>query len=265
MKIKPNNLRKHVLDMVYEKQSGHIGGSFSLAEIIAYLYENYDLVDGNDKLILSKGHAVPILYAVLYELGFLKTLEDFREVNSSLQGHPDKQRLSYMHATTGALGQGLSIGIGHAIAYKMQYAKNINNKVFCILGDGEIQEGQVWEAFMLAPKYQLDNLICIVDYNKAQNDGFVKDILDIGDLSCKIESFGWEVVTIDGHNMQSIEHTFKNLEPRSMLCTKPICVILDTVKGKGVSFMETPAWHAKVPSQEEYTEALKELSYESNS
>ena len=120
MKIKPNNLRKHVLDMVYEKQSGHIGGSFSLAEIIAYLYENYDLVDGNDKLILSKGHAVPILYAVLYELGFLKTLEDFREVNSSLQGHPDKQRLSYMHATTGALGQGLSIGIGHAIAYKMQ-------------------------------------------------------------------------------------------------------------------------------------------------
>lgn len=261
MKIKPNNLRKHVLNMVYKKQSGHIGGSFSLAEVIAYLYENYNLTSGKDKLILSKGHAVPILYAVLYELGLLKSLKDFREVDSCLQGHPDKQRLSYMHATTGALGQGLSIGIGHALAYKMQHSENINNKVFCILGDGEIQEGQVWEAFMLAPKYKLDNLICFVDYNKAQNDGFVKDILDIGDLSCKIESFGWNVVTINGHDTESIENSLKNLKSNA----KPFCIILDTVKGKGVSFMETPDWHAKVPSEEEYTKALKELDHESNS
>jgi len=257
MKIKPNKLRKHVLDMVYEKQSGHIGGSFSLAELVAYLYEKYDLIDGEDKFILSKGHAVPILYAVLYEMGLIKTLENFREVNSPLQGHPDKQRLHYMHATTGALGQGLSIGIGHALAYKMQ---NKDNKIFCVLGDGEIQEGQVWEAFMLSPKYKLDNLICIIDYNKAQNDGFVKDILDMGDLSSKIKSFGWEVITVDGHNTQSIDNVFKNLKPNN----KPFCVILDTIKGKGVSFMEEPAWHAKAPSKEEYIKALKELEHESN-
>ena len=161
MSINPNILRKHVLDMVYEKQSGHIGGSFSLAEIIAYLYENFSLVENNkDKLILSKGHAVPILYAALYELGLIETLENFREVNSPLQGHPDKQRLSHIHATTGALGQGLSIAIGHALASKMKKTKN---KIFCILGDGELQEGQIWEAFMLSPKYELDNLICIID------------------------------------------------------------------------------------------------------
>ena len=169
MKINPNKLRKHVLDMVYNKQSGHIGGCFSIAEVITYLYNNYDLInDSKDKLILSKGHAVPIIYAALYELGLLKTLENFREINSPLQGHPDKQRLKYMHATTGALGQGLSISIGHALSYKLQEK---NNKVFCILGDGELQEGQIWEAFMLAPKYKLDNLVCFVDYNKAQNDG----------------------------------------------------------------------------------------------
>ena len=142
MKINPNKLRKHVLDMVYEKQSGHIGGSFSIAELTAYLYSNYDLLNSNkDKLILSKGHAVPILYAALYELGVIDTLENFREINSPLQGHPDKIRLPYMHATTGALGQGLSIAIGHALACK---TKNLSNSIFCILGDGELQEGQIW-------------------------------------------------------------------------------------------------------------------------
>ena len=185
MKINPNKLRKHVLDMVYEKQSGHIGGSFSMAEITAYLYNNYDLITPNkDKLILSKGHAVPILYAALYELGHIDTLNNFREVNSPLQGHPDKARLNLMHATTGALGQGLSIAIGHALACK---TKKLDNKIFCVLGDGEIQEGQIWEAFMLAPKYGLDNLICFIDYNKAQNDGYVKDILDMGNLEAKIK------------------------------------------------------------------------------
>ena len=130
MKINPNNLRKHVLDMVYEKQSGHIGGSFSMAEITAYLYNNYDLINENgDKLILSKGHAVPILYAALYELGIIDTLDNFREVDSPLQGHPDKERLKYMHATTGALGQGLSIAIGHAIACK---SKKLDYKIFCV-------------------------------------------------------------------------------------------------------------------------------------
>ena len=258
MKINPNKLRKHVLDMVYEKQSGHIGGSFSMAEITAYLYNNYNLITPNkDKFILSKGHAVPILYAVLYELGHINTLENFREVNSPLQGHPDKIRLDLMHATTGALGQGLSIAIGHALACK---TKNLDNKIFCVLGDGEVQEGQIWEAFMLAPKYELDNLVCFIDYNKSQNDGYVKDILDMGDLKSKIKSFGWDTYVINGHYLEDIDSVMSGLRNHK----KPICIILDTVKGKGVSFMEEPEWHAKAPNEEEYNNALKELGYESN-
>ena len=258
MKINPNKLRKHVLDMVYEKQSGHIGGSFSMAEITAYLYNNYDLITPNkDKIILSKGHAVPILYAALYELGHIDTLSNFREVNSPLQGHPDKVRLDLIHATTGALGQALSIAIGHAFACK---TKNLDNKIFCVLGDGEIQEGQIWEAFMLAPKYELDNLVCFVDYNKSQNDGYVKDILDMGDLKAKIKSFGWDTYVIDGHELSDIDSIMSGLRKHK----KPVCVILDTIKGKGVSFMEEPEWHAKAPNKEEYLQSLKELGYESN-
>ena len=261
MKINPNKLRKHVLDMVYEKQSGHIGGSFSMAEITAYLYNNYDLITPNkDKIILSKGHAVPILYAALYELGHIDTLSNFREVNSPLQGHPDKVRLDLMHATTGALGQGLSIAIGHALACK---TKNLNNKIFCVLGDGEVQEGQIWEAFMLAPKYELDNLVCFVDYNKSQNDGYVKDILDMGDLEAKIKSFGWNTYTVDGHDLEEIDEIMKYAE-KDFVKNPPTCIILDTVKGKGVSFMEEPEWHAKAPNKEEYLQSLKELGYESN-
>ena len=258
MKINPNNLRKHVLDMVYKKQSGHIGGSFSIAEITAYLYNNYELlVPDQDKLILSKGHAVPILYAALYELEVIKSLEKFREINSPLQGHPDKHELPFMHATTGALGQGLSIAIGHALACK---TKKLDNNIFCIIGDGEVQEGQIWEAFMLAPKYELDNLVCFIDYNKSQNDGYVKDILDMGDLKSKIKSFGWDTYVINGHDLEDIDSVMSGLRNHK----KPICIILDTVKGKGVSFMEEPEWHAKAPNEEEYNNALKELGYESN-
>ena len=162
-----------------------------------------------------------------------------------------------MHATTGALGQGLSIAIGHALA---QQTKNLNNSIFCILGDGELQEGQIWEAFMLAPKYKLNNLVCFIDCNKAQNDGYTKDILDMGNLESKIKSFGWQVFTIDGHSTKQISEI---LETRFM-DDGPLCIVLDTVKGKGVSFMEHPEWHAKAPNKEEYNNALKELGYESN-
>ena len=253
MKVDPNKIRKHVLDMVYAKQSGHIGGSFSIAEIIAYLYSHYELIaSGRDKLILSKGHAVPIIYAALYELGELKSLDSFREVDSTLQGHPDKQRLPLIHATTGALGQGLSIAIGHALGMQL---KKLERKVFCILGDGELQEGQIWEAFMLAPKYKLKNLVCFVDRNNAQNDGYVKDILDLGDLGMKIRSFGWSVEEINGHDLREIERALESASTSEA----PVCIILNTVKGKGVSFMEDPKWHAKAPSEEEYQLALGEL------
>ena len=173
MKINPNVLRKKVIDMVVAKQSGHIGGAFSMAELTAVLYEDYD-IGGKDKLILSKGHAVPIIYAVLHELGQItdEELDLFREIDSPLQGHPDKLRLPILDATTGSLGQGLSIAIGHSIG---QHLRDIDGTVFCVLGDGELQEGQVWEAFMYASGKKVDNLIATIDYNQKQIDGSIND------------------------------------------------------------------------------------------
>jgi transketolase len=240
--------------MVYKKQSGHIGGSFSICDIVAYLYSNFDFRD-KDKLILSKGHAVPAIYAALYELGHIETLDNFREINSPLQGHPDKNRLNYIHATTGSLGQGLSIAIGHAIAMKLQKS---DGKVFCILGDGELQEGQIWEAFMSAPKFKLDNLVCLIDYNGCQSEGFVEDIMDLGKLDEKIYSFGWTIVRGDGNDVENIDWCINRFEktPKG-----PKCIIFKTVKGKGVSFMENKSfWHSGIPSENQYQSALMELN-----
>ena len=255
MKVDPNKLRNHILDIVYNKQSGHIGGSFSLCEIVSYLYSNFDLIN-TDKLILSKGHGVPVIYAALYELGLIESLNSFREINSELQGHPDKNRLKYLHATTGSLGQGLSIAIGHALASKL---KQKDDRIFCIVGDGEMQEGQIWEAFMFAPKYKLNNLICLIDYNKAQSEGFIKDILDLDDLENKIKSFKWNVLNVDGHNLIHIGNAINTLTRINF--NMPGCIILNTIKGKGVSFMENnPEWHSKTPNENEYNLAKKELN-----
>lgn len=245
--------------MVYEKRSGHIGGSFSLAEVVAYLYSNFNLTSHEKnaaKLILSKGHAVPIIYAVLYELGLItdKDISLFREINSPLQGHPDKTRLKYLHATTGSLGQGLSIAIGHAIGLKLMCS---SSPCFCIIGDGEMQEGQIWEAFMLAPKFKLNNLIVFVDYNGSQNDGFVKDTLDLEPITDKILAFNWNIISISGHDMEEIEVAVKKGLDKNQ--EKPTCILMKTQKGKGVSFLQDPVWHAKVPNEEEYKKALEEL------
>jgi transketolase len=253
MKINPNILRKKVIDMVVAKQSGHIGGAFSMAELTSVLYEDYE-IGGKDKLILSKGHAVPIIYAVLHETGQIsdKDLDLFREIDSPLQGHPDKLRLPLMDATTGSLGQGLSIAIGHSLGKKL---KNEDGTIFCVLGDGELQEGQVWEALMHYPKTKMNNMICIIDWNKGQNDGYTKDFSIMYDnLEERVSSFGWTTKVIDGHDMSAIRKSFEEVE-----VDKPLCVILDTVKGKGVSFMEHPSWHCKVPTEEEYEIAMKEL------
>ncbi|MAH42855.1 transketolase [archaeon] len=252
MKINPNILRKKVIDMVRDKQSGHIGGAFSMAELTSVLYEDYD-IGGKDKLILSKGHAVPIIYAVLHELGKIsdKELSLFREIDSPLQGHPDKLRLPLLDATTGSLGQGLSIAIGHSLGKNL---KGEEGTIFCVLGDGELQEGQVWEALMHYPKTGLKNLICIVDWNKGQNDGYSKDFSVMYDnLEERISSFGWDTRLIDGHNMSVISNELRDIGH------KPVCIILDTIKGKGVSFMEHPSWHCKVPTDNEYDLAIKEL------
>ncbi len=242
--------------MVHRKQSGHIGGSFSIAEVISHLYSNYNLTaqDG-DKLILSKGHSVPIIYAALHVLGFLSDgdLAKFREIDSPLQGHPHKLALPQIHATTGSLGQGLSIAIGHALGMRLAGKKN---RVFCILGDGEVQEGQVWEAFMLAPHYKLDNLTCFIDRNGGQGDG--TSILDPFESSDKLASFGWDSHSINGHNLQEIEEALSAKNP-----DQPKCIILNTIKGKGVSFMESTGWHGRVPTDKEYAQAMEELN-ESN-
>ena len=240
--------------MVVAKQSGHIGGAFSMAELTSVLYEDYD-IGGKDKLILSKGHAVPIIYAVLHELGQISDddLDLFREIDSPLQGHPDKLRLPLMDATTGSLGQGLSIAIGHSLGKNL---RGEDGTVFCVLGDGELQEGQVWEGLMYYPKTQLKNLVCIVDWNKGQNDGYTKDFSVMYDnLKERISSFGWDTRLVNGHDMDAIKTTLTLNEYDG----KPLCIILDTIKGKGVSFMEDPAWHCKVPTEEEYEIAMKEL------
>lgn len=250
--LDPNILRIKVLEMVYEKQSGHIGGSFSIAELISILYNNYD-INGKDKLILSKGHAVPIIYAALHELGKIsdEDLKLFREIDSPLQGHPDKLRLPVLDATTGSLGQGLSISIGHALAKKI---KDEEGNVFCILGDGEIQEGQVWEAFMYAPKEKLNNLTCFIDYNGGQSEGSPDDIMPIyKNLKEKISSFGWHCQNLDGHNLVTLSDGIKTPSAR------PKCIILNTKKGKGVSFIEEGKWHSSIPNQEQYELALQEL------
>ena len=238
--------------MVYEKKSGHIGGSFSMAELTSVLYDDYD-IGGKDKFILSKGHAVPIVYAILHELGRIsdEDLSLFREIDSPLQGHPDKIRLPEMDATTGSLGQGLSIAIGHALGKQL---RGEDGKVFCLLGDGELQEGQVWESLMYVPKTDMKNLVCLIDWNKGQNDGWSKDFsLMYDNLRERISSFGWECQVIDGHNTDVISGKL------SMESDKPVCFILNTMKGKGVSFMEDPSWHAKVPTEEQYQQAIKEL------
>jgi len=255
MKINPDILRKHILKMVFDKQSGHIGGSFSICEIIAYLYSNYDLIN-KDKLLLSKGHAVPAIYAALYEMGLISSLDRFREINSPLQGHPDKNKLKYIHATTGSLGQGLSIAIGHALAFKMQKS---DAKVFCIVGDGEMQEGQIWEAFMLAPKYKLDNLICIIDYNKFQSEGPTKNLEN---LTEKIKAFNWIVCEIDGNDIDQINKALENFDNdiKDNWYGRPYCIIAHTKKGAGVSFLEDTNCHSVVLSEKQYKLALKEIS-----
>ena len=255
MRIDPNVLRKKVIDMVYDKKSGHIGGCFSMAELTSVLYEDYD-IGGKDKLILSKGHAVPIIYAVLHELGKIsdEELNLFREINSPLQGHPDKLRLPLVDATTGSLGQGLSIAIGHSHGKTL---RGEDGTIFCVLGDGELQEGQVWEALMYYPKTELKNLVCIVDWNKGQNDGYSKDFSIMYDnLEERIKSFGWDTRVVDGHDVGEIRH---HLSVKTERFDDRLCLILDTIKGKGVSFMEHPSWHCKVPTEEEYEIAMKEL------
>lgn len=256
-------VRKGIIDEVYSAKSGHPGGSLSCADILTVLYFNQMNIDENkpndinrDRLVLSKGHASPALYSVLAEKGYFdkELLKTFRKIGSDLQGHPDMKKVPGVDMTTGSLGQGLSTAVGMAIASKID---NAGCRIYCIVGDGEIEEGQIWEALMAASKNNLDNLCVIVDNNNLQIDGEIDKVGGMNNITEKFLSFGFNVINIDGHNMDSIIDAFTTAKQTK---GKPTVIIAKTIKGKGVSFMENKAaWHGKAPSEEEYKIAISEL------
>jgi transketolase len=260
---KAKEVRKGIIEAVYSNKSGHPGGSLSIADIMTVLYFNQMNIDeknpkweDRDRLVLSKGHCSPALYSCLANRGFfdVEKLKTFRNINSNLQGHPDMNKVPGVDISSGSLGQGLSCANGMAIAGKMD---NKNYRVYCILGDGEIEEGQVWEAAMASNKYKLDNLCVIVDNNNLQIDGTIEEVMSSYPIDEKFKSFGFQVINIDGHNIQEIIDAFdvaKNVKD------KPTCIIAKTIKGKGVSYMENDVkWHGIAPNEEQYQLAMKEL------
>lgn len=259
-------LRTTILTMIHKAGSGHPGGSLSAADYVTVLYydemnidpENPNMED-RDRFILSKGHSCPVLYSVLAQKGYYDydVIHTLRKFGSILQGHPDMNKVPGVDMTTGSLGQGLSVGAGMAIGLKRA---NNDARVFVSLGDGEINEGQVWEAAATAAKYELDNLVAIVDFNGIQNDSFTKDIMPMDDIADKWKSFGWEVLTCNGHCISDLVKTFDYMK-RFRRRRKPICIVANTVKGKGVSFMEhVPMWHGVAPNVEEFNQAIKEVN-----
>ena len=259
-----NDIRKGVIESVYNGKSGHPGGSLSCADILTVLYFNQmnldpkePLAEGRDRFVLSKGHCSPALYSTLAEKGFFdrKLLNDFRNINSNLQGHPDMNKIPGVDMTTGSLGQGLSVSVGMAIASKME---SMGCRVYCLMGDGELEEGQVWEAAMAASKNKLDNLCVIVDNNNLQIDGSIKEVAGLTNIDSKFESFGFNVINVNGHDIEELIIAFeKAKEVKGM----PTAIIAKTIKGKGVSFMENQVgWHGKAPNKEEYEKAIQELN-----
>ncbi len=259
-------VRKGIIEAVYSGKSGHPGGSLSIADILTVLYFNEMNIDeknpkweDRDRLVLSKGHCSPALYSCLANRGFFEVekLKTFRNINSNLQGHPDMNKVPGVDMTTGSLGQGLSSANGMAIAGKMN---NKNYRVYCILGDGEIEEGQIWEAAMASNKYKLDNLCVIVDNNNLQIDGTIEEVMSSYPIDEKFRSFGFEIIKINGHDIDEI---LKAFEVARNVKGKPTCIIAKTIKGKGISYMENQAgWHGKAPNEEQYNLAMKELGIE---
>ena len=257
-------IRKSIIQEVYYGKSGHIGGSLSIADIITVLYFDEMKIDpqnpnmeNRDRFVLSKGHCSPALYATLAYRGFfaVEKLKTFRNINSNLQGHPDKKNIPGVDMSTGSLGQGLSIANGMALAGKIDKK---DYRVYCILGDGEIEEGQIWESAMTANKYKLDNLCVIIDNNNLQIDGTIEEVMSSYPIDQKFRSFGFEIIKIDGHDINEILNAF---EVAKNVKNKPTCIIAKTIKGKGVSFMENKAeWHGKAPNEEQYNKAMEELN-----
>lgn len=259
-----NDVRKDIIEEVYSANSGHPGGALSITDILTVLYFSEMNIDpkkpndeNRDRLVLSKGHASAGLYATLAEKGIIpkEDLKGFRKLDSYLQGHPDMKKIPGVDMTSGSLGQGLSVANGMALAGKME---NRDYRVYAILGDGEIEEGQIWEAAMTSSKYKLDNLCLIVDNNNLQIDGSVEEVKNsVYPIKDKFEAFGFEVFEIDGHNMDEIISVLKKAR---LTKGKPSVIIAKTTKGKGISYMENNVgWHGKAPSEEEFKVAINEL------
>lgn len=255
-------IRRSIISMVNRAKSGHVGGSLSATDILVALYYhlmNHDPKDPNwpkrDRFILSKGHCTPVIYAILADCGYFpkSDLDTFRRPGSHLQGHPYAPKTPGIEASTGTLGIGVSTGMGMALAAKL---RGEQQTYYLFAGDGEIQEGQVWEASAFANKYQLDNVLLLVDRNGMQSDGISEEVMPMGSLCQKWEAFGWEAFEIDGHNFQEIIKTVN----AAKTIKKPVVIICNTVKGKGVSFMENDnTWHGTPPDDEITKKALAEL------
>ena len=256
--------RRNVLDMVYEAQSGHIGGSLSACDVLTVLFhkcmkhslggKHSEDYAARDRFILSKGHVSPVYYSILAQLGFIpkEELKSFRKLGTRLQGHPSLW-CPGVEVATGSLGQGLSMGCGVAISLKLD--KNPAH-VFVMMGDGELQEGNVWEAFMQAPHRGLNNLVAIVDRNRLQIDGSTENVKSLDNLADKIKAFNWKVIEIDGHNLNEIYTAIEEAKSSDVATA----IIANTIKGRGVSFMENNAgWHGKAPGKEDYEKAIMEL------
>lgn len=265
LELKARDLRRNVLDVVYESKAGHIGGSLSSLDILTTLYYNVlninpkELKDPNrDRFILSKGHIAESLYCILADKGFFEKekLKEYCKFNSTLIGHPSMKNPG-VEINTGSLGHGLAISVGIALAGKRD---NKSYKVFTLMGDGEQEEGSVWEAAMAGANYKLDNLVGIVDRNMLQISGNTEDVMALKDLGGKWAKFGWNVIEVDGNNIEELLKVFSNVP---MFKDKPTMVIANTVKGKGISFMENQAkWHHGVLTKEEYLKAVNELRKE---
>lgn len=255
--------RKLILEMLTKAGSGHPGGSLSATDILTTLYFHEMDVDpknptwsDRDRFILSKGHGVPALYATLAYRGFYKPEDTMtlREIGSKFQGHPDRVRMPEVEASTGSLGQGLSVAIGMALAARTDGKKY---RTYCLIGDGETQEGQIWEAALCAGNYKLSNLCVFLDANQFQIDGAVKDVMDLEPIGDKFRAFKWNVIEIDGHNIGAIIDSLMSARKET---EKPTLILARTIKGKGVKFMEGDnQWHGKSPTQEQLKQALQEL------
>jgi len=257
------HVRRHIIEMIHAAGSGHPGGSLSAVDFAVALYYNHlnfradePEWEGRDRVYWSKGHVAPLIYTMMSELGYFDNdiLCTLRKLGSPLQGHPSKDHCRGLEVSSGSLGQGLSIAVGTALGLRMDKSPA---RVYCIMGDGEQDEGQVWEAAMAGPHFELDNLCAIVDYNRLQIDGFVQKVMNIDPLPAKYRAFNWHVIEIDGHDMEACLGAFDEARAHQ---GQPSAIIASTVKGKGVSFMEDVAdWHGKCPNDDEFARAMSEL------